>query len=204
MLKFITRFFALIGFAVVALIVFGVAAATHLKSGVEPEPASVILTLDFDRPIVEQNDPSPLDFAMQDDKDPIALIDILHAIDRAREDPKVKGIAARFGSQQPGLAQAQEIRSALNRFKASGKFTYAYGTDFGEFGMGNRAYFLASTFDNIWLQPVGTVSLTGIMLESPFAKSALDKLGVTARRMAKRSRLRSTRACWSMRGARPC
>jgi len=178
-LKFITRCFAFVGLLVVVLVVLGVAAVAHLENHVEPEPESVILTLDFDAPIVEQNDPSPFDLAMSSGES-TALLDILHAIDHAKADPHVKGLAARFGTEQPTLAQAQEIRAALERFRASGKFTYAYGTDFGEFGLGNRAYFLASAFENIWLQPVGTVSLTGVALQSPFAKTALEKIGLTA------------------------
>ena len=178
MLKFITRLFTLIGVLVVVLIAAVVALAYYGENHVEPEPASVVLTIDFTRSIVEQNEPSPLNIALDDE--PLALLDILHAIDHAAADPQVKGLAARFGTEQPTLVQTQEIRAALARFRASGKFTYAYGSDFGEFGMGNRAYFLASAFENIWLQPVGTVSLTGVALQSPFAKTALDKIGVVA------------------------
>jgi len=177
-LKFITRFFAVIGFVVVAAIALIILIAYHVQAKEQHEPDNVILTLDFTRPIVEQNDPSPFDLAVSDE--PLVLLDILHAIDGAKSDPHVKGIAARFGTEQPTLAQSQEIRAALARFRSSSKFTYAFGTDFGEFGLGNRAYFLASAFDNIWLQPVGTVSLTGVSLESPFGKAALDKLGVVA------------------------
>ncbi len=178
MLKFITRFFAVIGFAVVALVVLVGALIARAQTHVEPEPNAVILTLDFNQPIVEQNDPSPFNLASADE--PVALLDILRAIDIAKDDAHVKGIAARFGGEQPDLAQAQEIRAALARFRSSGKFTYAFGTDFGDFGTGNRAYFLASAFENIWLQPVGTVSLTGVSLQSPFGKSALDKIGIIA------------------------
>jgi protease-4 len=178
-LKFITRFFAVIGFLFVLLIGLSIVGFEHAQTKVEHEPDNVILTLDFSRPVVEQNEPSPFDLATGDN-DPQTLLDIVHAIDRAKDDPHVKGIAARFSTEQPALAHVQEIRSALNRFHASGKFTYAFGTDFGEFGLGNRAYLLASAFDNIWLQPVGTVSLTGISVQSPFGKAALDKIGVTA------------------------
>jgi protease-4 len=177
-LKFITRFFAVIGFLVVAVCAIGVALAYYGQNHIQKEPASVILTIDFTKPIVEQNDPSPFNLMMEDE--PLALFDILHAIDSAANDPHVKGIASRFGTEQPSLAHAQEIRAALARFRDKGKFTYAYGTDFGEFGLGNRAYFLASAFENVWLQPVGTVSLTGVALQSPFAKTALDKIGITA------------------------
>ena len=52
----------------------------------------------------------------------------------AKDDPHVKGIVARFGSTQPSLTQGQEIRAALARFRESGKFTYAFGTSYGDFG----------------------------------------------------------------------
>ncbi len=178
MLKFVVHCFALVGFLIVVSVIGGVIVAYHAQNRIEPEPKSVVLTMDFSHPIVEQDDSSPFDLAM--DNEPVPLLDILTAIDHAAEDSHVKGIAARFGTQQPTLAQAQEIRAALERFRAHGKFTYAYGTDFGEYGLGNRAYFLASEFENIWLQPVGTVSLTGVSLQSPFAKAALDKIGVVA------------------------
>jgi len=177
-LKFIINCFALIGFLIVSLIIWGCVVAFDAQSRIEPEPANVVLTIDFNRSIVEQRDSSPFSIAMDDD--PMALLDVLTAIDHAAQDSHVKGIVARFGTKQPTLTQAQELRSALDRFRATGKFTYAYGTDYGEFGLGNRAYFLASAFENIWLQPVGTVSLTGVSIRSPFAKTALDKVGVVA------------------------
>ncbi len=49
---------------------------------------------------------------------------------------------------------------------------------FGEFGPGNGAYYLATSFDQIYLQPSGDIGLTGLMLESPFVKGTLEKLGM--------------------------
>ncbi|MDE1900155.1 MAG: signal peptide peptidase SppA [Alphaproteobacteria bacterium] len=179
MFKFLARCFAVIGFLAVAVCVTGAVVAWYTQKQQQTEPAKVVLSLDFDSPIVEQGDGSPLDLAL-DESSPVALLDIVRAIDAAKDDPHVVGIVARFGSEQPSLIQAQEIRAALARFKKSGKFTYAYGTSFGDFGSGDRAYYLASAFDNIWLQPVGTVSLTGVGLTDFFGKTALDKAGITA------------------------
>jgi protease-4 len=137
-----------------------------------------VLVVDFDEPIVEHEESSPLDLAIHDESTPI--LHVLHAIDSARNDPRVKGLAARFGSTQPPMAQTQELRAAIARFRASGKFTYAFGSTFGDFGGGNRAYYLASAFENIWLQPVGAVGLTSLALEEPFASAALGKIGVGA------------------------
>lgn len=177
-MKYITRFFALIGFLTLILVGGAIGVAVLLHDKVDPEPNSIILTLDFNSPIVEQSDPSPWNLTLSGE--PTALFDILRAIDAATDDPHVKGIVARFGGEQPSLVQAQEIRAALDRFHKSNKFTYAYGSDYGEFGTGNRSYFLASAFDTLWLQPVGTVSLTGVAIQDFFGKTALDKIGVSA------------------------
>lgn len=178
MKEFLIRAFAVIGLIVTLLTILGMVVVEHNKQVAPEEPKTVILSLDFDEPIVEQNEPSPLDLAMHEDTMP--LLDILHAIDKAKDDPKVKGIVAHFGSTQPSLAQAQEIRAAILRFRTSGKFTYAFAASYGGFGLGNRAYYLASAFENIWLQPVGSVGLTGLAIQSPFGKAALEKIGVSA------------------------
>jgi protease IV len=175
-LRWIARFFAIVGFLTVLLIALVIGIGVYAGSKAPVEPATVVLKLDFEKPIVEQASSSPFDFAVEASSTP--LIDILHALDTAAADPHVKGVVAYFGDVQPALAQAQEIRAALARFRKSGKFTYAYGAGYGSFGSGNRVYYLASGFENIWLQPVGSVSLTGLAIQSPFFKGALEKAGV--------------------------
>jgi protease-4 len=38
------------------------------------------------------------------------------------------------------------------------------------FGPGNGAYYLATAFDQIYLQPSGDIGLAGIIMETPFVK----------------------------------
>jgi len=178
MLKFFTRLFALIGLMVVISMAFSIAAIVQIAKRQPKEPETVILTLDFDAPITEQSNLSPLSLALHEDQ--TALLDMLRAIDKAKSDPHVKGILAHFGSTQPKFAAVQEIRAAIKSFRSSGKFTYAFAPTYGEFGMGNRAYYLAAAFDNIWLQPVGAVGLTGLAMQAPFGKTALDNVGLKA------------------------
>jgi protease-4 len=153
MFLFVTRLFALFGLLIVLLVGGGIVAALHYASRPVPEPDNVILTLDFDQPVAERGGFSPLNFAMHGEE--TSLLNILRAIDKAKRDRHVKGIVARFGATQPKLAEAEEIRSAVQSFRTSGKFTYAFAPTYGQFGEGNRTYFLASAFENIWLQPVG-------------------------------------------------
>ena len=107
------------------------------------------------------------------------LRDVVDAIDRGAGDDRVVGMIAKIGAAPMGMAQTQEIRDAVQRFRAHKKFAVAYAETFGEFGPGNGAYYLATAFDPIYLQPSGDVGLTGIIMESPFIKGALSKLGVT-------------------------
>src|SRR6185312_4474265 len=56
-----------------------------------------------------------------------------------------------------------------------------FSDSFGEFGPGNRAYDLATAFDEIWLQPLGEVGLIGLRVETPFLRGTLDLLGIEPR-----------------------
>ena len=81
--------------------------------------------------------------------------DFLDALERAGDDARVKGLYARLGQDALALATVQEIRDAIPAFRAKGKFAIAFTESFGEFGPGTRSYYLATAFDEIWLQPLG-------------------------------------------------
>jgi protease IV len=106
------------------------------------------------------------------------LRDFLDAIEAAGADSRVKGILARVGSDQFAVAEAQQIRDAIIAFRARGKFAIAFADSFGEFGAGTRPYYLATAFDQIWLQPMGGVGLTGLYSDATFFKGTFDLLGV--------------------------
>ncbi|MEZ5932959.1 MAG: signal peptide peptidase SppA [Alphaproteobacteria bacterium] len=109
----------------------------------------------------------------------LTLADAVMAIERAGEEPRIAGLVARINGGGPGFAQAQELRNAIRRFRGQGKFAYAFSTSFGEFGPGTLGYYLASAFDEIHLQPLGAVGLTGLYLETPLLKDLFEQLGVT-------------------------
>src|SRR5262249_33237973 len=106
------------------------------------------------------------------------LRDVLDGIEKAAGDPRVQVLLARVGDDELGLAKTQELRDAIADFRAKGKFALAYADSFGEFGPGTRPYYLATAFDEIWLQPMGNLGLTGLYTEIPFFKGTLDLLGV--------------------------
>ncbi len=92
---------------------------------------------------------------------------------------------ARIGQAPGGLAQIQELRDAVAAFRTSGKRAVAFAETFGEFGPGNGAYYLASAFGEVYLQPSGDVSLTGLLAEVPFVRGTLDTTVVEGRRQGR-------------------
>ncbi|WP_029007590.1 signal peptide peptidase SppA [Azospirillum halopraeferens] len=172
MITFIVRLFALVGFLVIA----GIAVLVYvlLNRGAPALPDTVVLELNLDRPLADAPPTGSLAFL----EESTTLRDVLATLERARTDPRVKGLVARMGSDDLGFAQVQELRTAVQRFRESGRFAYAFATSFGGGGPGNRAYLLATAFDEVWLQPLGVVGLTGLSAEVPFAGKALEDLGI--------------------------
>ena len=176
--RVICGFFALVG-ATVVVGIGVIAALVYLPETVQSIPDRTVLTLDLADGIGDRRPSGPLAWASFDGG--IGLADLVQALERAGRDDRVKGLVARLGAGELGFARAQEIRDAVLAFSATGKFTIAFAETFGEIGDGNTHYYLATAFDEIWLQPSGDVDLTGVMLESPYLKEALDEIGVAAR-----------------------
>lgn len=142
-----------------------------------PEPAeTIVLSLDLRQPLVDAPPQSPLAVLLQGA--PPSLREVVDAIEQARTDPSVAGLVAEFGTGTLGMATAQELRDAVARFRESGKPLIAYADTFSELGSGNASYLLASAFDEIWVQPMGTIGITGFASQLPFAAEALDMVGV--------------------------
>ncbi len=145
-------------------------------SGKPSVPKRAILELDLERGIPE----APLDnpFAAFGGERTFTLRDVVDGLEKAGDDPHVVGLVARLGAAPLGVAEIQEIRDAVKAFRAKKKFAVAYAETFGEFAPGNGPYYLATAFDEIWLQPSGDLGLNGLVGESPFLRGTLDKLGV--------------------------
>jgi protease IV len=106
------------------------------------------------------------------------LADLLEGLKRAKTDDRVRALVVKVGGSRIGLAKIQEIREAITDFRQSGKLTVAWAETFGEFVRGNLPYYLATGFDRIYLQPSGTLGVTGVAVEQVFLHDALEKLGI--------------------------
>src|SRR5256885_430917 len=176
MRRIVLGIFAAIGI-IAALMVLGTGIAVWRIASSRPAlPKSIILTAELGRDLLEgprQNEVSELLTGRKQ-----TMRGFLDAIERAAEDSRVRGLYAHIDGDSLGLAKVQELRDAVQAFRARGKFAIAFSESFGEFGGGTRPYYLATAFDEIWLQPLGAVGLTGLRAESPFLRGLLDRIGI--------------------------
>ena len=175
MRRFVLGLFATIGIlAVLAVVAVGVA-AWHIAASRPALPRTIILTADLGGGLIEGSQ-SALSELVGGRKSTVR--GFLDALERGAEDPRVKGLYAHIDGDTLGLAKTQEVRDAVAAFRGKGKFAIAFSESFGEFGVGTRPYYLATAFDEIWLQPLGAVGLVGLHAEVPFLRGTLDRLGI--------------------------
>src|SRR3984957_5958240 len=106
------------------------------------------------------------------------LPDLLDGLKRAASDDRVRALVVKVGGSRIGLAKVQELRDAVLSFRQSGKLAVTWSESFCDFVRGNVPYYLATGFDRIYLQPSGTLGLTGVAVEQVFLHGALERLGV--------------------------
>jgi protease IV len=176
MRRVLVGFFAVVGFLTTLAVIGGVFLLTGLKPHVTPLANNIILNIDLTQGLADGPRQDRLLQLLVGSKP--TLRDVLDAIETASNDRRVNVLLARVGGDELGLGRTQELRGAIAAFRAKGKFALAFADSFGEFGPGTRPYYLATAFDEIWLQPMGTVGLTGLYAEVPFFKGTLDWLGI--------------------------
>ncbi len=134
-----------------------------------------ILSIDLNQPIVDEPSGSlmsDLDVTSMTVNRKMALLDVINAIDQAALDDRIDGIYLNVSPFTPqGTATISEIRSALERFKTSGKFIYSYADYYSQ-----KTYYLSSVADRIYLNPQGELIWKGLSSQVMFYKGLLDKL----------------------------
>jgi protease-4 len=166
------------GITVVVLLVVGGLLVYFWVRG-KAIPRKTILEADFEKDYVEYIPEDRLGSLLMR-KAPL-IRDVVTALSKASEDEKVAMLVAKVGASKMKLAKIQEIRDGVIKFRKKGKKAIAYAETFGEFGPGNSAYYLATAFDRIYLQPSGDIGLTGLSMKTPFLKDLLKKVGVEPR-----------------------
>jgi len=132
-----------------------------------------ILKITLDNQIVERAEKNPFENTGLENfaNSPVGLDDILNCIKSAATNPSIKGISLNVGSLLASPATVKEIYDALEQFKESGKFIYAYSEYYTQ-----SAYYLASVADRIFINRLGMIDFKGLSLKSLFFKGLLEKL----------------------------
>lgn len=171
--------FGLFLFSIVSLLLLaGVGAAIGSSDEVFDLKDNSVLRLDLNRPIVENATTEDNPFSAITDvyfapTENVGLIQVLSALERAKVDPKIKGIYLDASFPLAGYAQLSEIREAIQKFQKSGKFVYAYANSYTE-----KGYYISSVADKTYLNPNGLLDFNGISVQYTFYKKALDKLEI--------------------------
>ena len=133
-----------------------------------------VLTLDFNTNVIDSPTEDSSDFFAFNEKEKNILIyDMLEAIKKAKTDENIKGISIETDGIMAGMTQLDDIRNALEDFKKSGKFVYAYGNSVSQ-----SAYYLGSVANQYFLNPAGGIELKGMTTEVLYMKSFSEKYGI--------------------------
>lgn len=168
---------SLILFSVFMSVLLMIMVANESQKLALPEHMVLVFRMDEEIPEKEENSAFSGAFGLSTP----SVRQIVNAIDYAGQDERVKGLVFSFRDGGAlSLAHTEEIRAAVLRFKKSGKFTKAYSTSFESGAGGLGRYYLASVFDDIIMQPMGTLAIGGIYAEMPFMGDLLERFGVKA------------------------
>ena len=116
---------------------------------------------------------NPFQFLSEKGPSIVGMDAIIGSINKAKKDPKIKGIRLNSGLIASGWAQTREIRNCLKNFKKSGKFIYAYA-DF----MSQKGYYLSSVADSIFMNPMGAIELKGLSSEVLYYEDFQNQFGI--------------------------
>lgn len=143
-------------------------------NGIAKVKENSVLTLDFKTKVIDSptEDNSHI-FAFNEKEKNILIYEMLEAIKKAKSDDKIKGISIETDGIMAGMTQLDDIRNALEDFKKSGKFVYAYGNSVSQ-----SAYYLGSVADQYFLNPSGGIELKGMTTEVLYMKSFAEKYGI--------------------------
>lgn len=173
--------FGVLALLVIAGIIGAIVSAGMRRAQTAPADLESHSYLVFDLSTNITDAPPPFDFMAvgggEGRERTLQLRPLIRAIQHAEHDDRIEGILL-TGSLRPsalgsGYAALQEVRGALLHFRNSGKPVRAYL----EFAT-TRDYYLASTANEVTLDPYGVIYMPGLAVEPMFYAGAFRKYGV--------------------------
>ncbi|MDH4040981.1 MAG: signal peptide peptidase SppA [Gammaproteobacteria bacterium] len=142
-----------------------------------PEKAALLLNL-AGTVVDEKSQVEPLQALLGEpspENHEVLLRDVIDAIEFARDDPAVNSLVMELDELgYVGISKTQEIGTALESFKATGKPVVAVGDFFTQ-----DQFLLASFADDIIVNPLGGVGLEGFSSYRNYFRETLEKLSVS-------------------------
>lgn len=175
-MRIILRVFAIIGFLSVVVVAGLIGLGIHFANRQPKLPDNIVLELDLERPLAEASATDPV-VGLLGGKH-VTVEEMVRTLNRASKDSRVKGVIARTGNGVHSFAVTQELRDSIARLRKSGRFAIIHAESFGEMGNGMQPYYLATSFEQVWMQPMGDLAITGMQAELAFLRGTLDKLKV--------------------------
>lgn len=151
--------------------IFGIIASSEKEIPIQDNS---VMTIHLTGSLKERATINPLVTLMGESENIIGLNDLLSAIQKAKENNRIKGIYLEAGQLfNASPASLEEARKALLDFKQTGKFVVAYGDVYSQ-----GEYYLCSVADKIVLNPQGLIDWKGLSSQPIFYKDLLEKLGI--------------------------
>ena len=116
---------------------------------------------------VEENPPQPI-FGSRS----IPFLSLITTIYRAADDPAISAMKLNLDRLALGMGQAQELRDALQYFRARKKRIICHLAE-----PNNIGYYVACAADTILIPPVSQLQLVGLRAELTFWAGTLEKVG---------------------------
>ena len=134
---------------------------------------NTILSLDFQQEVYEYSNPIHIKDFNYDISQDNTLTAILRAIEYAKTDKHIKGIVLGGTQGIKGRAHLQDIREAVEDFKTSGKFVYAFSE-----GATQSDYLLQSVADSLFVGTLSELNVQGLSAEVLYYKDLQEKTGI--------------------------
>jgi protease-4 len=170
--------FGIVFFFIMMSIINGLGSLFDFGTRTVTMPDKAVLTIDMSQIELQEQTQEPSIMEMLYGESPIqpmGTLDIIAAIDAASYDPAVEYIFLKPDGVTGGMAQIEEVRKALLRFRDSGKAVVSYIEN-----PTNGGYYLATASDKIYMTRYngGFSMFNGLSSQMFFLKDALDRLGI--------------------------
>jgi signal peptide peptidase SppA, 67K type len=155
-----------------SILIFSLIGLSLSSSSAYSPKKNTVFKLSLGSSIVENATANP--FAkLFGEEQPLSLSDILKSIRIAKDNKNISGIYIESNLASASPATFEAIRRALEDFKESGKFVFAYADHYS-----NNDYYLCSVADSVFVNPLGNVALSGLVTQKIFYTGLAEKVGV--------------------------